>query len=52
MTTFIFRVGAFKFGVMPFRLINTPYFFARMIDSVLREILFAHSYLDNAIVFF
>ena len=51
-TTFITRFGIYKFNIMPFRLCNAPATFQRLIDTVLRDILWQNVvvYIDDIII--
>jgi hypothetical protein len=48
-STFITRFGTYEFTVMPFGLCNTPATFQRLMDTVLRDILwqFVVVYIDD-----
>ena len=48
-TTFITRFGTYEFTVMPFKLCNAPAMFQRLMDTVLRDILWQYVvvYIDD-----
>lgn len=51
MTTFVTKYGHYQFELMPSGLMKAPAIFQRMMDSTLKDIPFANSYLNDAVVF-
>lgn len=49
--TIVWRMGTFKLEVMPFRLMNAPSTFQRMMNTVFSEHEFVTAYLDDVIIF-
>ena len=49
--SFVFCYRTYKLEVMPFRLMNAPSTFQRMMDTVFRGVPFVRVYLDEVLVF-